>query len=107
MRHSYDGRQRQQIDRHYKLDISYSEFKKLLYNVNLQIEQKGNREMNAVDFVVKLRAEHRVLENLHGYLFGAQETLIFDAKQKNGKKSDLDMEQEDKAPQNLVQVFEQ
>ena len=50
VKHSYGGRQRQQIDRHYKLDISLAEFNKLMYYLNDMIE-KGASEMNAIEFV--------------------------------------------------------
>ena len=75
MRHSYSSDQRQQIDRYYKLSISLSEFRKLYNNVNVHIEE-GFEEMNAIEFVNLLREEHQVMENIYGYLFGAQKSTM-------------------------------
>ena len=57
------------MDTYYKLNISMAEFQRLLQSIRKHIEE-GSAEMNAIEFVKMLRAEHHVIENIHGYLFG-------------------------------------
>ena len=55
-----------------------------MFNVNSMIE-RGTIEMNAIEFVIKLRAEHKVLQNINGYLFGVQAVTL--AAKTDGKQS--------------------
>ena len=45
------------------------EFNKLLENIRELIES-GVSEINAIEYVTKLREEYLVFENIHNYLFG-------------------------------------
>ena len=51
------------------MKIEYLEFEKLINNVT-DLSDKGVVEMNAIEFVTRLRKEHNVLSNINEYLFG-------------------------------------
>lgn len=75
MAHTYSQKQRQQHDKYYKLNMSLEEFNRLIHTINEKLEI-GVSEVNAIAFIKQLKDQHRVMDNINGYLFGVQPAAI-------------------------------